>query len=95
MTFHTPHGRTDNKPNFIGLISAGRLKYDTATPEETVVRVNGQTAIATGKVDIQYQWQGTPYLEHLYYTAVYDRPLRAGACSRGNPPTGTATLRNP
>jgi hypothetical protein len=70
-TFHTPYGQAGTKAGFLGDLRTGRLLYDSITAEEPLTRLHGQTAIVTGRVDIQFQWEGQPALERLYYTAVY------------------------
>ena len=71
LTFHNPFGSTETKADFIGHIRAGRLKYDYIKDEVPLIRIHGQTGIVTGRVDIEYQWEGRPSPEGLYYTAVY------------------------
>jgi hypothetical protein len=71
MTFHSPYGTAETKAGFLGNLRSGRLKYDSIKDKEPLTRMHGQTAIVTGRVDIQFQWEGRPVLERLYYTAVY------------------------
>jgi hypothetical protein len=71
MTFHSPYGTASTKAEFLGNLRSGRLKYDSIKDEEPLIRMHGQTAIVTGRVDIQFQWEGRPIPERLYYTAVY------------------------
>ncbi len=71
MTFHNPYGEAGTKAAFLDDLRAGRLLYDSIRAEEPLIRLHGQTAIVTGRVDIQFQWEGQPALERLYYTAVY------------------------
>lgn len=71
LTFHSPYGTASTKAAFLGDLRSGRLKYDSINDEEPLTRMHDQTAIVTGRVDIQFQWEGQPVLERLYYTAVY------------------------
>jgi ketosteroid isomerase-like protein len=71
LTFHSPYGTAETKAGFLGNLRSGRLKYDSIKDEEPLIRMHGQTAIVTGRVDIQFQWEDQPVLERLYYTAVY------------------------
>ena len=71
MTFHSPYGGASTKAEFLGELRSGRLMYDSISAEEPLTRLHGETAIVTGRVDIQFQWEGQPALERLYYTAVY------------------------
>jgi hypothetical protein len=71
LTFHSPYGTTDTKAGFIENLRSGRLKYDSIRDESPLIRIHGHTGIVTGRVDIQFQWEGKPIPENLYYTAVY------------------------
>ena len=71
LTFHSPYGNTSTKAAFLGNLRSGRLRYEAITDEEPLTRLHGQTAIVTGRADIQFQWDGNQRLERLYYTAVY------------------------
>ncbi len=71
LTFHSPYGTVSPKADILENLRVGRLKYDTITDMDPLIRVHGQTAIVTGRVDIHFQWERHPILERLYYTAVY------------------------
>ncbi len=70
-TFHSPYGTRYTKTTFVETLVSGRLIYESANNDTALVRVHGQTAILTGEVDIQFQWEGESQPERLYYTAVY------------------------
>lgn len=71
LTFHSPYETTSTKATFRENLRSGRLRYDSITDNEPLIRLHGHAAIVTGRADIQFQWQGNPNLERLYYTAVY------------------------
>jgi ketosteroid isomerase-like protein len=71
MTFHSPYGTSETKAEFLRNLRSDRLMYDSISAEKPLTRLHGQTAIVTGQVDIDFQWDGKPRLERLYYTAVY------------------------
>jgi hypothetical protein len=71
LTFHSPYGTAETKAAFLANLRAGRLKYDSIADDAPLTRLHGQTAIMTGRADIQFQWEGEPVMERLYYTAVY------------------------
>ncbi len=71
LTFHSPYGTISSKAQILENLRVGRLKYDTITDEDPLIRLHGQTAIVTGRVDINFQWESQPIFERLYYTAVY------------------------
>ena len=71
-TFYHPFGGSETKANFIEGIASGKAKYSSLQLEETLVRLHGETAIVTGRLNIQFQWENEqPIQEHSYYTAVY------------------------
>ncbi len=71
LTFHSPYGTASTKAAFVENLVSGRLSYDSVAGDTALIRLHGQTVIVTGQVDIRFQWEGQPVLEHLYYTAVY------------------------
>ncbi len=71
LTFHSPYGTAETKAAFVENLVSGRLSYDSVDGVTALARLYGQTVIVTGQVDIRFQWEGQPMLEHLYYTAVY------------------------
>ena len=71
LTFHSPYGTALTKAAFLEDLRAGRLKYDSIADDAPLTRLQGQTAILTGRADIQFEWEGEPLMERLYYTAVY------------------------
>ena len=71
LTFHSPIGTTSTKAEFVERVRSGFLKYNSVAAEEPLIRLHGDTAIVTGRADIQFRAQGQPRSEGLYYTAVY------------------------
>ena len=71
-TFYSAYGNAANtKADFVGNVRSGRFTHDFVRIEEPLIRLYGQTAIVTGRAEIQFRWEGEPHLERLYYTAVY------------------------
>jgi len=71
LTFHSPYGDVSSKADFIDNLRCGRLSYSSIDDPHPMVRMHGETGIVTGSVDIEFQWEGQPIPEGLYYTAVY------------------------
>jgi uncharacterized protein DUF4440 len=71
LTFHSPIGTTPTKAEFVDRLRSGWLEYNAVTAEEPLIRLRSDTAIVTGRADLQYRAQGQPRSEGLYYTAVY------------------------
>ena len=71
LTFHSPIGTTSTKAEFVERVRSGFLKYDSVTADEPLIRIHGESAIVTGRADIQFRTQEQPRSEGLYYTAVY------------------------
>src|SRR5512134_2514541 len=62
-TFYHPYGGFGTKAAFLGSLRSGQRKYDSIKDMEPLFRMHGQTAIVTGRVDIQFQWEDKPELE--------------------------------
>lgn len=75
LTFHSPGGRVMTKAHFLDGLRSGRLQYDSITAAEPVIRLHGDTAIVTGRVDIQLRASGQPVAEGLYYTGSVRRVI--------------------
>jgi ketosteroid isomerase-like protein len=74
FTFYHPFGGggPDAKAGFVEGIKSGKAKYKNLKLEDTLIRSHGQTAIATGRLDILFQWESDPPIqERSFYTAVY------------------------
>jgi ketosteroid isomerase-like protein len=75
FTFYHPFGGggPGAKAGIVENIESGKAKYKGLKLEDTLIRLYGQTAIVTGQLDIQFQWEDeTPIQERSYYTAVYE-----------------------
>jgi hypothetical protein len=66
LTFHSPIGTTSTKAEFVERVRSGFLKYNSVAAEEPLIRLHGDTAIVTGRANIQFRAQGQPRSEGLY-----------------------------
>ena len=69
--YYNPYGSASTKAEILENLHSGRLKYDSIKDEAPLIRLHGQTAIVTGRVDIHFQYEGRPIQAPLNYTAVY------------------------
>lgn len=73
VTLGFPGGNVMPRAEFLSLLQAGELFYDTAEHESVGFRIYGNTAIATGRSNLTYRYKGAKDFERLSYTAVYVR----------------------
>ena len=64
-------GSEASKPMILGAIGAGWLKFETIKPVEARVRFYSETAVVTGRTQMQGQLEGAPFEFKSRYTHVY------------------------
>jgi ketosteroid isomerase-like protein len=64
-------GVHETKAEFVAKLKSGQLKYESLTPEDTLVRVYGTTGVVTGVARVKVQVKGEPLSFHLRFTDVY------------------------
>ncbi len=69
--YYGPDGVATTKTELLERLRSGRMKYEVIKDETPLIRLHGQTAIVTGPVDIDFQYDGQPGHRSLIYTAVY------------------------
>lgn len=69
--YYNPYGSSSTKAEMLERLRSGQVKYNSFTDDQPLIRMHGQTAIVTGRVDFAFQWKGEPVLAPVYYTAVY------------------------
>lgn len=52
LTYAHTTGWTETKTGYVETIKSGRINYISFVPKEVVIRVYGETAVLTGKVDV-------------------------------------------
>lgn len=73
VTLRFPGGNQMPRSEFLGLLEAKQLFYDSANHHEKEIRVYGDAAVVTGKSTLRYRLRGNAGSELLAYTAVYVR----------------------
>ena len=66
-------GSVYSGPQFVDDLMSDKLSIDPYTVEELQVRIYGETALLTGKVDMRGTYDGEPFRSHFRYTDVYVR----------------------
>ena len=66
-------GQVETKAQFLESLSSGRLRYRAIAAPDAVVRIYGDTAVVTGRADIQATAGGRDVAFAARYLAVYVR----------------------
>lgn len=66
-------GALENKEQFLARLRSGGIRYRTIEPQETKVRVDGNTAVVTGTATMGVTMNGADRDIRLRYTSIYRR----------------------
>ena len=69
--YYNPYGSSSTKAEIMKNLKSGLVKYNSIKDNAPLIRLHGQTAIVTGRVDIDFQSGGQPIHLPANYTAVY------------------------
>ena len=64
-------GSETSKPMILGAIGAGWLKFEAIKPVEARVRFYSETAVVTGRTQMQGELEGAPFEFNSRYTHIY------------------------
>jgi len=70
----TPHGATLSKPDYLGAIASGRLKYDIWAPGPIDVRLFGDAAVIRYRATLANTWAGQSFPPRdFWHTDLYEK----------------------
>jgi ketosteroid isomerase-like protein len=73
LTYTHSSGRVDTKAQFLDNLRSGQQKYFSIAPEDTAVRVYGDTAVSTGRSAMHVSAAGQEMRFRIQFTDVWVR----------------------
>ena len=73
LTYTHTDGEENTKEEFLRLVGTGALRYAAITPEAREVRIDGPTAVVTGRSAMRVESRGQAHAFRIRYLAVYRR----------------------
>jgi hypothetical protein len=70
------NGLAESKADFIASVRSGKIDYQRMVARDRHFRRYGKTALLTGLVEVEGQYQGRDFSLGLYYTSVYLKKRR-------------------
>lgn len=67
------NGLIEDKQDFIGSVTSGKIVYSRMASSQRRLHRYGKTAVLTGLVMVDGEYEGKPFDIGLYYTSVYRR----------------------
>jgi ketosteroid isomerase-like protein len=71
LTYTHSNGQVETRGELLESLRSGRLRYLAAEPSESAVRLQGDTAIVTGRADLRVSAQGRELTLPVRFTEVW------------------------
>jgi len=73
LVYNHSNGHTENREEFLALLSSGNLVYESIRADQVLVRDRGRFAVVTGRLRIKAKNFNRATDTKIIYTAVYER----------------------
>ena len=73
LTYTHASGVFETKPQFLAHMKSGKIKYESFTPEQMLVRVYDTTGVVTGQARVDVHVQNKDMSFRLRFTDVYTK----------------------
>ena len=73
LSYTHSSGQVETRAQFLANLTAGTLRYQSMTPAEVSIRIYGDAAVATGRVEVAASMEGKDLSLVLRFTEVWVR----------------------